>query len=137
MNVVYVKIHSDLRKEGQIYQVSDEVEQEVEIFADGKVCLHAISHEGLPCWEEEKEVEPDVALEMLANIATYLENPRTFQVDHVGQWQLNAKYEDGSTKEVKGPMIGKVMADNVDLTAYLREKLPFMSLGIFDQTDSL
>ena len=44
MNVVYVKIHSDLRKEGQIYQVSDEVEQEVEIFADGKVCLHAISH---------------------------------------------------------------------------------------------
>ncbi len=74
---------------------------------------------------------------MLAKIATYLENPRTFQVDHAGQWQLNAKYEDGSTKEVKGPMIGKVMADNVDLTAYLREKLPFMSLGIFDQTDSL
>ncbi len=36
MNIVYVKIHSDLRKEGQIYQVSDEVEQEVEIFADGK-----------------------------------------------------------------------------------------------------
>lgn len=45
---------------GQIYQVSDEVEQE-EIFGGWKVCLHAISHEGLPCWEEEKEVEPDVA----------------------------------------------------------------------------
>lgn len=45
---------------------------------------------------------------MLAKIATYLENPRTFQVDHVGQWQLNAKYEDGSTKEVKGPMIGRL-----------------------------
>lgn len=36
MNIVYVKIHSDLRKEGQIYQVSDEVEQEVEILRMGK-----------------------------------------------------------------------------------------------------
>lgn len=137
MEVVKVKIHSDLRKEGQIYQVSDEVEQELEMNQDGKVSLHALSHEGLPCWEEEKEMSEEDAKEILHLISIYLENPNQIKDDHVGQWTLEASYADGSIKKVSGPMLGKVEANGIDLTQLIRKKCPFLSLGVFDQTDSL
>lgn len=137
MRIQQVKIHSDLRKKDQIYQVSDEVEQELDIYADGKVALHALSHEGLPCWEEEKEMDEDSAKEILDLLNRFLDNPEQKENDSVGQWSLKAIYADGSTKEAKGPMTGEVIVDGINLTEIIREKCPFMSLGVFDQTDAL
>lgn len=137
MEIVKVKIHSDLRRQGQIYQVSDEVEQELEIHQDGKVILHALSHEGLPCWEEEKEMDLKDAKEILDLISIYLEHPNQEKNDEVGQWSLEATTSDGSIKEANGPMVGNVKADGIDLTSLIRQKCPFLSLGVFDTTDSL
>ncbi len=137
MEIVKVKIHSDLRRQGQIYQVSDEVEQELEIHQDGKVILHALSHEGLPCWEEEKEMDQKDAKEILDLISVYLEHPNQEKNDEVGQWSLEATTSNGSIKEANGPMVGKVKANGIDLTSLIRQKCPFLSLGVFDTTDSL
>ena len=60
MSIKQVVIHSDLRRPDQIYQASDEVEQKLTIQRDGTVRLDAISHEGYPCWKEEKEIDEEL-----------------------------------------------------------------------------
>lgn len=137
MKVIQAKIHSDLRKEGQIYQVSDEVEQNLTILEDGTVRLDAISHEGLPCWQEEKEIEKEVCRDILSMLDEYANHPSDNEQENTGKWEMTLVYEDGSEVNLTGPMIGKVFAGDVDLTEYIREHMPFMSLGVFDTTEAL
>lgn len=137
MTVIQATIDSELRKKGQIYQASDEVEQQLTISENGTVILHAISHEGLPCWQEEKKVDKEVCQNMLALLDQYASDPVFSEQEEAGQWKMTLIYEDNSRVELTGPMIGHVSANDVDLTEYIRKQLPFMSLGVFDTTDSL
>ena len=137
MSIKQVVIHSDLRRPDQIYQASDEVEQKLTIQRDGTVRLDAISHEGYPCWKEEKEIDEELAIEILNLLEQYAKQPAELSQAEASEWEMHIVYEDDSEQKLKGPMIGKVYAGDVDLTDFIRNHLPFMSLGVFDRTDSL
>ena len=42
------------------------------------------------------------------------------------EWEMHIVYDDDSQQKLKGPMIGKVYAGDVDLTDFIRNHLPFM-----------
>lgn len=137
MHIQKVSIDSDLRHDGQIYQASDEVRQKITIQRDGKVSLHALSYEGLPCWEEEKEIEVEKAEMLLDLLEEYIQQPTPSWKESCARWSMCVVFEDGSTQTYEGAMTGQVVVEEKDLTQTIRQTLPFASLAVFDLTESL
>jgi hypothetical protein len=117
----------------------DEVEQHLTISANGKVWFTAYKYAcGFGkfeiCRRQQLPIGNPVAMEILALFSQYVNsNQLVCHATDIGTWEMVITDTEGKSYNFKGSLCGGVSVGDIDLTYYLREKIPVKGLFVFDE----
>ena len=130
---------------GPIPNESEEVEQFLTITASGRVWFSARNYrqhcDGKGFCRKKQVSIGKWKAEFLFRLIENLSDEMRFATD-VGLYNLVVSYLDGTRKEIRGSLIGRVSShaygeeDNVDLTRLIRRYIPVYGLWVFDSVTS-
>lgn len=132
-----VKIVSNNICFGPMPSPDDEVEQHLIISDDGKVIFTAYKYgngyeEYDICREQRLVIDKSLALEILDLFLQYKNNGGiNYFVTDIGLWEMIMTDTDNNTHHFDGSLCGGVMVGDIDLTKYLRERIPIDRLFVF------
>lgn len=136
MDIKSIKIVSNNLGYGPAPDYNDEVEQHLTISSTGRVwCNRYIFGEGYNYVLNRKEqvsIGKDAAVHILGLISDLLLTYQSYFVTDVGDWKMEIRYRNGDKKKIDGPLIGNVFVDDIDLSDYIRSKVPIEDLFVFD-----
>lgn len=112
-----------------------EVEQHLTITSTGEVrCFHYIYGDGdeyLMNKEEQVSIGADAADRILKYIMLFVQSYQPIWMTDVGTWEMEVQFEDGEKTILKGPLLGTVSVEDVDLTELIRAEVPIDNLFVF------
>lgn len=132
------QIVSNLMCYGPCPEPEDAIEQRLTVSANGQVWFteylygaygsekHSLGRQKRVTIGKEK------AAAMLSLIDDFLESePLLMLCTDIGDWQLTATAPDGTKKSLSCSLCGGVTVGDIDLTDYIREKIPIDDLAVF------
>lgn len=133
-----VQIISDLQCYGPCPEAEDAIEQRLTVSATGRVWFTEYLFGEIGCDKHpigrrrQMSIGKEKALAILSKVADYLEeDPVLIYCTDIGNWTLITAKASGEVHRIAASLCGGVALDGVDLTDFIRERIPIEGLAVF------